>query len=94
MIIPVRSAGTRPAPQWLVLLSSKYSKTKPEIKVSVYVDESSGVVSASAIDSQISAVEPTAESSAGVTDVSYKGTSTRFIVEHFVSRIFKFDNLR
>ena len=70
MIFPVRSAGTKPAPQWHPLLSSKYSKTKPEVKLALYVDEGSGNTE---VDSQISGVERTAETTPGGTDSTYKG---------------------
>ena len=70
MILPVRSAGTKPTPQWHPLLSSKYSKTKPEARLSLYVDEGDG---SSVVDSQISGVEQTVETTSGAADSTYKG---------------------
>ena len=81
VIVPVRSAGNRPAPEWQPLLSSKYSKTKPEVRLSVYVDDGSSATCNSA--SQISAAErTTGETSSGVTDVTYKGCCCCGLVVH------------
>ena len=70
MIIPVRSAGSKPTPQWHPLLSSKYSKTKPEVRLTLYVDE--GGMNA-AVDSQISGAEQTVETTSGAVDSTLKG---------------------
>lgn len=45
VVLDLRSAQTKQAAKWYPLLHSKYNKSKPEIKLAIYIDEDKGNVS-------------------------------------------------
>jgi len=76
VILPVNCAGSKPAPQWQPLLLNTrgmYAKTKPEIRVGVFLDHNNQTAQPSTLEG--STVNRTNETTSGPTDASYKDST-------------------